>query len=206
MGFDLYGEKPIENEFEHQERWDELSSMSYEEREEKNLDDEYYTLMSKYEDINPGAYFRNNVWWWRPLWSFVCENCEDILTEKDMNNGCYNDAHIISRRKAEAIAVRLEEVIESEETKMWIKEHEDNLQQAKRNNKQVEAELKELKKLVEVETGNPDIYPAIYPDKFKKKYDEVYGRRDWASSYPFSKDNVINFIKFARQSGGFSIC
>tara|TARA_R100001509_G_scaffold151052_1_gene110289 strand:- start:250 stop:870 length:621 start_codon:yes stop_codon:yes gene_type:complete len=206
MGFDLYGEKPIENEFEHQERWDELSSMSYEEREEKNLDDEYYTLMSKYEDINPGAYFRNNVWWWRPLWSFVCENCEDILTEKDMNNGCYNDAHIISRRKAEAIAVRLEEVIESEETKMWIKEHEDNLQQAKRNNKQVEAELKELKKLVEVETGNPDIYPAIYPDKFKKKYDEIYDRRDWASSYPFSKDNVINFIKFARQSGGFSIC
>ena len=206
MGFDLYGEKPIENEFEHQERWDELSSMSYEEREEKNLDDEYYTLMSKYEDINPGAYFRNNVWWWRPLWSFVCENCEDILTEKDMNNGCYNDAHIISRRKAEAIAVRLEEVIESEETKMWIKEHEDNLQQAKRNNKQVEAELEELKKLVEVETGNPDIYPAIYPDKFKKKYDEIYDRRDWASSYPFSKDNVINFIKFARQSGGFSIC
>ena len=206
MGFDLYGEKPIENEFEHQERWDELSSMSYEEREEKNLDDEYYTLMSKYEDINPGAYFRNNVWWWRPLWSFVCENCEDILTEKDMNNGCYNDAHIISRRKAEAIAVRLEEVIESEETEMWIKEHEDNLQQAKRNNKQVEAELEELKKLVEVETGNPDIYPAIYPDKFKKKYDEIYDRRDWASSYPFSKDNVINFIKFARQSGGFSIC
>ena len=206
MGFDLYGEKPIENEFEHQERYNELSSMSYEEREEKNLDDEYYTLMSKYENINPGAYFRNNVWWWRPLWSFVCEHCEDILTEKDINSGCYNDAHIISRRKAEAIAVRLEDVIESEETEMWIKEHEDNMQQAKRNNKQVEAELEELKKLVEVETGNPDIYPAIYPDKFKKKYDEVYGKRDWASSYPFSKDNVINFIKFARQSGGFSIC
>ena len=206
MGFDLYGEKPIQNEFKHQERWDELSSMSYDERESKGLSDEYYTLMSKYEEINPGAYFRNNVWWWRPLWSFVCEHCEDILTEEDMNGGCYNDAHVISRKKAEAIATRLEDVIETEETKMWIKEHMDTLEQAKRNNKQVEAELEELKKLVEVETGNPDIYPAIYPDKFKKKYDEVYAKRDWASSYPFHKDNVINFINFARQSGGFSIC
>ena len=206
MGFDLYGEKPIQNEFEHQERWDELSAMSYDERESKGLEDEYYTLMSKYENVNPGAYFRNNVWWWRPLWDFVCENCADILTEKDMNGGHYNDSHIISRRKAEAIATTLEEVIESDETKMWIKEHEDNMEQAKRNNAQVEAELEELKKLVEVETGNPDIYPAIYPDKFKKKYDEIYGKRDWASSYPFNKDNVINFINFARQSGGFSIC
>ena len=67
-------------------------------------------------------------------------------------------------------------------------------------------ELKELKKIVEVETGNPDIYPAIYPNKFKKKYDEIYDKRDWASSYPFHKDNVIAFINFARQSGGFSIC
>ena len=56
MGFDLYGEKPIQNEFKHQERWDELSSMSYDEREEKGLSDEYYTLMSKYESVNPGAY------------------------------------------------------------------------------------------------------------------------------------------------------
>ena len=86
---------------------------------------------------------------------------DDILTEKDMNGGCYNDSYIISRTKAEAIAKRLEEVIETEETKMWIKEHMDTLEQAKRNNAQVEAELKELKKIVEVETGNPDIYPAI---------------------------------------------
>ena len=119
--------------------------MSYDERESKGFSDEYYTLMSKYENANPGAYFRNNVWWWRPLWSFVCEHCDDILTEKDMNGGNYNDSYIISRTKAEAIAKRLEEVIETEETKMWIKEHMDTLEQAKRNNAQVEAELKELK-------------------------------------------------------------
>jgi len=206
MGFDLYGENPVKNEFKHQERWDELSSMSYQEREEKEVNDEYFNLMNKYEDVNPGAYFRNNVWWWRPLWSFVCEHCWDLLDDKDMDCGNYNDGHVITKSKAIAIAKRLEDVIETEETKLWIQEHMDNLEQAKRNNKQVEAELQELKKIVEVETDNPDIYPAIYPDKYKKKYDEIYAKRDWASSYPFHKDNVINFIKFAKQSGGFSIC
>ena len=194
MGFDLSGMNPNLTRPEPE-------LPPFQERTDKD-----WKKYHKWQDENCGTYFRNNVWWWRPLWSFVCEHCEDILTEKDMNNGCYNDAHVISRRKAEAIAQRLEEVIETEETKMWIKEHMDNLEQAKRNNAQVEAELKELKKMVEVETGNPDIYPAIYPDKFKKKYDEVYAKRDWASSYPFHKDNVINFINFARQSGGFSIC
>ena len=121
MGFDLYGEKPIQNEFKHQERWDELSSMSYDEREEKGLSDEYYTLMSKYESVNPGAYFRNNVWWWRPLWSFVCEHCHDILTQEDMNNGSYNDAHIISRRKAEAIAQRLEKLLKQKKLRYGLK-------------------------------------------------------------------------------------
>ena len=33
----------------------------------------------KYVDETPGIYFRNNVWWWRPLWMFICENCDDIL-------------------------------------------------------------------------------------------------------------------------------
>ena len=25
-----------------------------------------------------GEYFRNNVWWWRPLGDFVCSNYEEI--------------------------------------------------------------------------------------------------------------------------------
>ena len=41
--------------------------------------------------LNPDKYFRNNVWWWRPLWDYVCNTCYDILSEKDMNAGSYND-------------------------------------------------------------------------------------------------------------------
>jgi len=29
-----------------------------------------------------GEYFRNNVWWWRPLWDWTYEQCQDIITQK----------------------------------------------------------------------------------------------------------------------------
>ena len=34
-----------------------------------------------------GHYFRNNVWFWRPLWQLICEECDDILTKKQMERG-----------------------------------------------------------------------------------------------------------------------
>ena len=42
---------------------------------EKN--DEKYIYFEEYHDyqaMNPGIYFRNNVWNWRPLWNYVCEH------------------------------------------------------------------------------------------------------------------------------------
>ena len=31
-----------------------------------------------------GEYFRNNVWWWRPLWDFVAHIDELYSEEKNM--------------------------------------------------------------------------------------------------------------------------
>ena len=93
MGFDLNGINPV------------IKSEAPENKED------YEALQRWYKD-NPGIYFRNNVWWWRPLWDFVCSNCDDILTEEDMNHGCFNDNHKISETKAKKIAKRLYALIE----------------------------------------------------------------------------------------------
>ena len=66
---------------------------------------------SDWQEDNCGVYFRNNVWWWRPLWSFVSGMCADILTEKDIESGSYNDGHGISKTKANRIAKRLFKLI-----------------------------------------------------------------------------------------------
>ena len=59
-----------------------------------------------------GKYFRNNVWFWRPLWTYVCNECDDILTIKEAEGGTYNDGIKISKAKAERIAKRLKKRIE----------------------------------------------------------------------------------------------
>lgn len=56
-----------------------------------------------------GEYFRNNVWWWRPLWDYVTKIGleEKILTPKDCEKGFFNDGEKISEAKAEKLAIAL---------------------------------------------------------------------------------------------------
>ena len=54
-----------------------------------------------------GHYFRNNVWYWRPLWNLICDECNDILTENQMASGSYNDGVEVSAKQAIKIFKRL---------------------------------------------------------------------------------------------------
>jgi len=69
--------------------------------------DDYMKSRWEWQDATDGAYFRNNVWGWRPLWSYVCNVCYDILSDKDASAGSFNDGYKISNTKAKKIAKRL---------------------------------------------------------------------------------------------------
>ena len=136
MGFDVYGMNPKMNkskeEFktlykydvtigESEEgkknwalKWNKLDAVSQRTR------DTYWSQHGEYELSNPGVYFRNNVWWWRPLWNFVCGSL-DILTEEDHENGHMNDGHEISEEKAKAIAEYLDYALRSGEVEAYSK-------------------------------------------------------------------------------------
>ena len=107
MGFDLSGMNP--NLTRPQPK---LPPMT--ERTSKHWE-QYF----EWQDENCGTYFRNNVWWWRPLWHFVTGVCDDILTEKDMEQGTWNDGHKISKTKAGKIAKRLFKLIENGQVKEY---------------------------------------------------------------------------------------
>ena len=209
MGFDLYGENPkLVKGFSDKksERYEELASMSYSDREKQGFSDEYWELQTEWENNNPGNYFRNNVWWWRPLWTFTCDHCADFLTEDDMNGGCYNDSYIITEDKAVAIAERLYEALKEPETQEYLDNHMKVMEKAKKHNEMIDQEKKALDEIAVAITGDKDIAPINYPKDLKKKFDELQKRRDWASSYPINRENIENFARFAEQSGGFSIC
>ena len=60
------------------------------------------------------TYFRNNVWWWRPLWNYVNETCD--LSDEDFNMGLENNGHFISKKKSDEISKILFEEVKSKRT------------------------------------------------------------------------------------------
>lgn len=88
-----------------------------------------------------GEYFRNNVWWWRRLWQFVSEYCDDILTPEDIENGTWNNGYEYSEEKAIAIAKRIKEKIKDGTAKDFSKAVSKEVDKAKRENEKLTDKL-----------------------------------------------------------------
>ena len=170
MGFDIHGMNPVEREGTPIPDF----NGDYDSDEFK----EWCDAKNKHEELNPGTYFRNNVWWWRPLWAYVCEECHDVINDDDADGGGSNEGHAISEQKAVAIAKRLFELIEEGETGRFEDFHKKKAEEADADNERLIAD------------GG-------------KKYDAGW---NWADSYPFAVDNVRAFATFCSESGGFEIC
>jgi hypothetical protein len=67
-----------------------------------------------------GQYYHCNYWWWRLIWTYVCEVCENILTKEEMEAGLFNVGEVISGKKASGIALRLREQMESGATEAYV--------------------------------------------------------------------------------------
>ncbi len=196
MGFDLSGLNPQENtpkpeaitKWYNEDGWVQWKEM----KKVEGASVEYFEAMEKWNMENPGDYFRANVWYWRPLWDYVCHVCDDILTEEDMEKGTYNDGHEIDHNKALSIGDRLENLYYDG----TILKH-----QIER-----EAYLKGLDKekcTICDGTGQRD------DENVKGECNGCQGegeRERWETHYPFEADTVLEFAQFCKQSGGFSIC
>lgn len=198
MGFDLHGMAPKINKPEpailKQHHW---GNVPEEDRKE------YWEANDKHEAENPGVYFRNNVWWWRPLWTYVCGLCDDILTEKDMQRGGFNDGHLISKTKAKKIATRILMENKSGELDKYAQQYK----------KTISTMPKEKCTICDGKgMRTPPLLNEDFEVNTEKELQECNGcegtgeRTSWAASYPFSVDNAIEFAKFAKESGGFQIC
>ena len=185
MGFDLRGLNPNLTRPEP-----ELPPMP--ERTSK-----HWEIYTDWQEENCGTYFRNNVWGWRPLWHFVTAVCNDFLTEKDIEAGCYNDGHKISKTKATRIANRLLNMVKDGS----VKEYEEGYKKHLASLNQVGCDICGAtgRRQEPPKTGAGD-YQECNGCNGTGKVD------DWAKSYPFSEDNVREFANFCLNSGGFRIC
>ena len=173
MGFDLYGKQPQLISEKPEINWDLAHS------EEKT---KYHKALEKFEDDNPGYYFRNNVWHWRALWGYVCDQvAPKILTEEDKDQGDYNNSYIIPAIKAIHIANKIDELDKSGELDAFEEEYR------------------------KTQDALPDQKCEFCGGSGKCNSCTNGMREHWGKSYPFDAENVREFAKFARASGGFEI-
>ena len=202
MGFDLYGVNPKIKEGTKKPKEIDWKNATEEER------DEHFEAVQKFESINKGVYFRNNVWWWRRLADYVMEHTK-CVDEADFDKWQHNDGHEVDAETAEQIANQLEHLIETGHAEKYKKEIDDEIKKAEEHNNKVEQMLSELRLEVAKVVGEDKaekLAPADYPKPLNEKWWEIVNKKDYRSSYPFSIDNVKEFIEFARNSGGFRIC
>ena len=135
MGFDVYGMNPkINKEQEKYSVYNKYKDMDFKQKwEELDADEElrnqYWKEHEDYEENNPGIYFRNNVWWWRPLWAYVCDEFPDILGERDAEGGMHNGGHAISETKAMKIGIGLTAMIEDGRTQAYADSYNEYIEQ-----------------------------------------------------------------------------
>jgi hypothetical protein len=208
MGFDIYGMNPKMNEVppailskfhDDDTGFNNWAAMNDKDKET------YYAAEDEHQDINPGEYFRANVWFWRPIWNFVCASCDDFLSNKDIDAGGSNSGDRISKTKANRIASRLRKLDKQGIIKTWEDEMMVPYDEAKVHNKVVDAELDVFNDKMRIKYGS-DIIPSKYDDNDKATWDSIYHKRSWASSYPPSRDEIVRFGIFCGESGGFEIC
>tara|TARA_A100001391_G_scaffold185324_1_gene153860 strand:+ start:1685 stop:2119 length:435 start_codon:yes stop_codon:yes gene_type:complete len=103
MGFDIYGLSP---------KYKDKPTIDWTTATDKDKD-AYFKAMNKFEEENPGYYFRNNVWWWRPLGELIHDKCGDLLTEQQRISLQYNDGTTYTKKQAIRIAERLSECVKN---------------------------------------------------------------------------------------------
>ena len=192
MGMDVHGENPKQNKaLEHfpvlhkytqmekkdgndgidgfKQKWEELDA-------DHDLREQYWKEQNEYDEINKGHYFRNNCWWWRPLWDFCYNFTDGIISEELWNSGHSNCGAGLD----EAGAIELGNALMKLLKEGVVDKHEQAYKET--------MEARQGKAKLEAETNG-------------KKFSDI---GDW--SYPFEADNVEEFAEFCLESGGFKIC
>ena len=136
-----------------------------------------------------GDYFRNNCWWWRPLWNYCHHVAPELITDDVFKSGSYNDGAGLDAKGAAKLAVILEAKIADGHTKHYQREYE-----------------LYIESLPNDKCGRCNGNNRGHNKKKEcKSCDGTGETENFSKSYPFDVDNVKEFAKFLIDSGGFEI-
>lgn len=157
-----------------------------------------------------GEYFRNNVWYWRPLWNYCLKVGADFL---DPEVGHDNSGDSINATQARELAARLREEVQSGRTAEYKRSYDAYLASLPRHDCQFCEGTGIRSDAVGIERGMPDKVLeqdlAIMLGRTAGWCNACQGEGKvdaFETNYPFDVNNVIEFAEFCIGSGGFQIC
>lgn len=145
-----------------------------------------------------GEYFRNNVWWWRPL----ADYCRLVAPEITSGCKCWqsNDGDGLDGEASLKLADALQAEVDSGRTMIYEKSYMGKLETTPNVPCRICAGTGIRKPVPECGAGDPKAGGITC----NGCSGHGYVRPDEAS-YPFSVENVEGFIAFLRDCGGFEI-
>lgn len=170
--------------------------------------------------VNPksevGQYFRNNVWWWRPLATYcitiapeVCdklspmdpdtvfeENEETVLTDLWFTNDGFGLTADDSKELAEILIKEISDGNAAKYQKMYERRLENMPNECCDLCDGAGTVLREVAAAVGTEKVSRDCH----------KCESTGEMRPFVTNYPFSAANVLEFTAFLEDCGGFRIC
>ena len=196
MGMDVHGLNPKQNKninefpvyakykkMEFKKRLDILDA-------DGKLQNTYWAEEDEFNDANKGHYFRNNCWWWRPLWNYCYFIADDIISEEIYHSGHNNSGSGLDDKEAKLLGNRLLQQIREGKTIQYQADYQQHLDDLPDEN------------CSRCNNNN-------HGDSKKKECtscNKTGKRESWDKSYPFDIDNVKEFAEFCIESGGFEIC
>lgn len=161
---------------------------------------------------NPDAYFRNNVWWWRPLWMYCCDVAGDVIDDETADGGHFNDGVGLDEDGSLRLAAILKEEIFSGRTLKYEQAYNKRLSELPRHKCGICDGTGIRTDAVGVEYGMPEReleeHVAVLTGRTHGWCNACAGEGmtdDFDAGYPFSVDNVLEFVDFLEECGGFHI-
>jgi len=144
-----------------------------------------FDLIGKKDD----KYFRNNVWYWHPLWDYVCDVCN--IDGETRTHGHFNDGIKISAEQALSIAQRLEEELASGRAQAACNFFDETMQSLP----------DEACEYCNGTGTRNDMYVKGTCNACKGKGTV----RPFETWYHLTVENIESFTEFCKESGGFEI-
>jgi hypothetical protein len=157
-----------------------------------------------------GEYFRNNVWWWRPLWNYCYDVAPHLLIGV---SGSTNDGDGLEADDTQELVNILKVELEAGRTLEYQTEYNAELANLPRQ----DCELCETTGIRSDEVGfnagmdKRELSPEVQiltgrTHGWCNACDGIGTKENWSAGYPFSVENVQEFVDFLASSGGFEIC